>query len=283
MKNILRSFFLIISCLLCLTACPYIATSSMVRTVGLGEEAQPLNARTFALESSINTIKATDYISGYESETDETIKYFRIEKSNEIGPSVSANFRLGLGYYTEIKLGVITGSVEQKFDNSEFQSFSSEVIALSDTSNTMVAGFLLGFKRLLTDRSEPSKVSLFFEGQHLKTSSKSFTKDYDGSINQFKSAILYGYVDPEYSHIIPNISLYYSLAHTDRKNTLRIPSSRLIQSIGGELNLNINYSVLYFNIYGGFEKDFGANASSSLIPYLGTRAGLRFDYSMTID
>lgn len=255
----------------------------MVRTVGLGEEAQPLNARTFALESSINTIKATDYISGYESETDETIKYFRIEKSNEIGPSVSANFRLGLGYYTEIKLGVITGSVEQKFDNSEFQSFSSEVIALSDTSNTMVAGFLLGFKRLLTDRSEPSKVSLFFEGQHLKTSSKSFTKDYDGSINQFKSAILYGYVDPEYSHIIPNISLYYSLAHTDRKNTLRIPSSRLIQSIGGELNLNINYSVLYFNIYGGFEKDFGANASSSLIPYLGTRAGLRFDYSMTID
>lgn len=284
MKSILRTMILAVACLLFLTGCPYIATSQMIRTVGLGEEATPLNTRTLALESSINTLKASDYITKFKPDGDDAIYYFKSGKSNEENVYGSFNIRLGMGNHTEVKLGVLSGGISQRYVNTEAQALNGEVITFSDTSSTKIFGFQYGIKRLLTDYSEPYKISLFLEGQHFNTISRAATNIYDGKVNQFRTAMLLAYVFPENPNVVPNLSFYYSLAHSERASTFAdIPLEKNIQSAGSELNLNLNYLVFYFNIYGGMEREFGPHTSNSLITYLGSRAGLRFDYSHTKD
>ncbi|MBI9031253.1 hypothetical protein JEZ13_04535 [bacterium] len=280
MKNILKTLILVIISLLFLTACPYLSTSTMVRTVGLGEEAPPLGHKTIALEATIDELKATDYIAKYMPDGDEGLTYYSTGKYNEKGPSNSCNLRFGIGNYTEFMLGCFAGYFNQDLNNTEAVAMNGEVITLSGSSATNIQGLQLGVKRLLTDYSEPHKISMFFEGQRFSTVSYNKTNDYDGTINQFRTAILFAYVSPKIPYIVPNLSLYYSMANTKRKNTFAdIPLTRNIQSLGGELNLNLNYSVFYVNLYGGMEKEFSLNKSNNQITYLGSRAGLRFNYS----
>jgi len=284
MKNILRTLILAITSLLFLTGCPYLATSTMVRTVGLGEEAPPLGYKAIAIEVTSDNVKATDYIAKYFPDGEEGITYYSRGESYEIGFSLSGNLRFGISNYTEIMIGLFNGYVSPEFTNTEAVAMNGEVTTFSDLASTNITGIQLGVKHLLTDYSEPYKISIFLEGQRFYSISDDETNVYDGTINQFRTALLCAYVSPKIPYLVPNLSLYYSVAHTRRNSTFAdIPLKRSIPSLGGELNLNLNYSVFYINLYGGIEKEYGLNKSNNLTNYLGSSVGLRFNFSRSND
>lgn len=130
----------------------------------------------------------------------------------------------------------------------------------------------MGLKRLLTDYSNPHKISLYLETRYISTQTEGLASKYDGNNIELKPALIYGYLKDPASRNLPSFSLYYSLANTKRDNSVAgIKAKKRPQAVGAEANLNLSHNHIYANIAAGVEKEISDKTTNKLKPYLGVK------------
>ena len=270
-----------------ITACSVNSTevktsSSMIRTVGIGENAMPIEKGSFTLEFFNERATTVDIITETYSYTEDELE---ITEHDTYGANVSDNLRyfgfntrIGFDNYTEAKLGVFAGSIEDGHKrvtdyNSDGHDYSSYT-----TYSTDINGFHVGIKRLLTNYNEPHRVSLYLDGKYLKMYSDDIAKKYDGSSMEAKFAVIYGYLpDPE-TRTFPSIAIYSSVANTEREQTIDgIPLKKQPQAVGAEANLTLDIFRLYTIFSLGVEKELVDESTDDLNVYFGMKVGLQFN------
>ena len=94
---------------------------------------------------------------------------------------------------------------------------------------------------------------------------------------EFKSALILGYLDDPSQRNFPSVSLFYSLANTNRKASIPgISSKKHPQAIGAEANFNLAMGLIYANISTGLEKEIVDKATNDLVYYSDFRIGFHF-------
>ena len=257
-------------------------SSSLIRTVGIGENAMPIEKGSFTLEFFNERATTVDIITETYSYTEDE---FGATEHDTYGATVSDdlryfgfNTRIGFDNYTEAKLGVFAGSIEaghkrvtdidsEGYNNSSYTTYS-----------TQINGFHAGIKRLLTNYNEPHRVSLYLDGKYLRMSSDDVAKKYDGSSMEAKFAVIYGYLpDPE-KRTFPSIALYSSVASTEREQTIEgIPLKKQPQAIGAEANLTLDIYRVYTIFSLGVEKELVDKSTDDLNAYFGMKFGFHFN------
>ncbi len=278
-KSIIKNCIIVLvlaSSLFLLTACTSTSSSYMFRSLGLGENVLPIEKRDFAAEYFNSPVKATDFIIQESANNNEEITYYNNSgKAANNGRAQGINFRFGMGNKSELKIGLITGKIYKGNWQIDLTSNNGEILPLDGNSETSFRGVQVGFKYLVTEYSDKEQLSLFLEASTIQTNSNKLTSAYDGYVREVNTALIFGYVLSDY--LVPNISTFYSYTNTNRANTLAsLPSTRNLHSIGGEINLNLNYGLFYANLYTGIQKNFSGSISAQLVEYTGTRVGLHF-------
>ncbi len=253
-------------------------TSSMLRTVGLGENSMPIDEASYAIEFfndeaiSINKINET-FIIYYGEDAPDNEHYISGKIVKESLRSYGFNLRYGFDNSTEAKLGFLTGSIENGYSGTSSNSNSS------NNSYTSLFGIQLGLKRLLTNYDNPHRLSLYAEGKYYTTSSEGIVDKYDGNILEMKAALIYGFLSDPAIRNFPSVAFYYSLGNTKRDNTIPgIPLEEEFKVVGLETNVSMHMGTLYPILALGVEKDI-ANTSEfdDLNFYLGVKLGLHFN------
>ena len=283
MKNSRFLILLVIFSSLLFSACSTLSqrtvseTSSMIRTVGIGENSMPIDEGSYTLEFFNDEAIAVDMINEtfiiyYGENSPENEHYISGKKTNQTLRTYGFNLRYGIDKYTELKLGYLTGEIKNGYSSP---SPNSNTINKSYTSLT---GIQLGLKRLLTEYNNPHRLSLYADGKYFITSSESVADKYDGSNLEVKSALIYGYLSNPDIRSFPSIALYYSLAKTKRDNTIEgIPLKQEIRAYGLETNYTINMGPLYPIFSLGVEKDVDdSEIFDDLNYYFGVKLGLYF-------
>jgi hypothetical protein len=258
------------------------SSSSLVRTVGIGENAMPIEKGSFALEFFNEEATTVDVITETYTHTGDI---FEEDEQNIYGGVASDalryygfNARIGFDNYTEAKIGVFAGSIEGghkrvvDYDNqgNDFSSYAEY--------NTNINGFHVGLKRLLTGYDEPHRISLYLEGRYLKTYSDGFSDKYDGTIMEAKLALIYGYLPNPDKRSFPSIAFYSNVANTEREETIEgIPLKKQPQAIGAEVNYSIDMYGVYTIISLGAEKEIVEKATDDINIYFGMKVGLHFN------
>lgn len=281
MKKLQFLFLLSILAITLISGCAAekISSSSMIRTIGVGESAMPIEGGSFATEffqneaTTIDVISATNPYDWSEPENNLPMSGGKLSKRTDYS---GFNFRFGFDNYTELKIGFFSGDVEtgsQKFDVIDQDG---NYFTRNTKFNTRFDGVQLGLKRLLTDYSNPQRVSLYLDGRYLVTKSEGIAGRYDGNNLEFKSALIFSYLKDPSFRTFPSFSLYYSLANTNRDYTITgIPAKRHPQAVGAEINVNLAYRALYANIAGGLEKEIDDKNSDNVEPYIKTTIGFK--------
>lgn len=283
MKKIKWLFIFIVFNVVIFTGCSNndpASSSYMVRSAGLGETALPLAHKEFAFEIFNDKITTLDIISvnrvkdGPEEYEDTYITSGKVSVRDRF---YGVNFRLGYGNYTEIKLGLFQGSIFEIGRRFNVVDESNNLITLYQERYTPIKGAHLGLKRLLTHQTNPHKISLYLEGKRIITDTPSYAFIYDGRNLEFKSALIYGYLKNISSRNFPSLAIYHSIANTERKNSVSgISKKKHPQAIGGEVNLNLAYGMVYANISTGIEKEISYKSTDKIKPYWGIKFGLHF-------
>lgn len=281
MKKLNVVFLLSVLSIFLFAGCSQNQMSTMVRTVGVGESAMPINAGSFAIESfmenatTVDNISSIDYHDLVDFASEDLLMKSKIKDNCRY---IGLNGRVGFDNYTELKLGFFIGMINYSnniflhVDGNNQVSYEESII-----ENTF-AGFQLGVKRLLTDYENPFRMSLYLEGKQIfiEDSGSSVAK-YDGTNTEFKSALIFGYLDDPAIRNFPSLSLYYSLANTSRKETIPgISAKRHPQAIGLETNFNLDLGAIYANVATGLEKEIVDKTKDKIIPYASVSVGFQF-------
>lgn len=249
-------------------------SNSTIRTLGVGESALPIEARSFAVEFSIDNAVTVDAIT--------PTKLFSKTMS---GAKVSADFRYqgyniryGIDNRTELKVGFLLGKIDESSFYIQAKDEEGEYSEQWISCDASIKGGVVGLKRLLTDFSNPQKVSLYLEGKYLNISNENLDKRYDGESFEFKLALINCYQSDPASRKFPSLSLYYSLANTNRDASFKgFPTKRHPQAIGAEINLNLTKNWFYSNFAFGLEKVIYDKPRVSVLPHFGATIGINFD------
>ncbi len=280
MKKSLFHTLLIILMITVLTGCDYVGipkiekllSSTILRTVGLGENSMPIDKANLVIELfndqaiSIDKIKER-YINYYGEDDPEDVHEISGKKLDINHRYFGVNARYGINNLTEIKIGAFFAFAKNGY----------RMNYRNDTRRnyyTTVWGQQLSIKRLLTDYDNPHRLSLYGEGKYFTTHSKDIASKYDAVITEFKSSLIYGYLaDPKKRHF-PSLALYFSQANTRRDQTYsNIPLKNQIQALGLETNYNIDARLVSILLFTGLEKEISANAAKGLKVYFGVKYG----------
>lgn len=278
MKKLTVLFLLTILGVVFFTGCSVdkTASSTMVRTLGIGETAMPMEAKSFGIEFVNERITAVDVISQHTrpgfifSET--TVS--GTSSLKEHGRVSGFTLRVGLDDYTEIMGGVLDGSITDGYDRQTLVDEDGDSYQSTVDLNTIVRGYRLGFKRLLTNYQSPHIVSLFALGNQLNH--YSVLSRYNAKNFELKTALIYGYLPNAQRRNLPSLALFYTLANTNRKESIpSITKSKRPQAVGAEANVNLDLGPLNLNFAAGLEKEIAyASSNSGIKPYFGLKAGL---------
>lgn len=254
-------------------------TSTMLRTVGVGENSMPIESGSYAIEffneqatslDMINEIVVTH--SGGNSPEDEYTVSGAIV--SEYCRYYGLNARYGIDNYTETNLGFYTGNFKSGYSNSTNYSYNN------DEYYTTIMGVQLGFKRLLTNYISPHRLSIFAEGKYFTITSDGFAQKYDGDVIEVKSALIYGYLPDPTTRNFPSLSMYYSFANTQRDETVEgISLKKQPQALGVEANFNVDMGPVNYMVFAGLEKEIADKATDQLIGFFGMKVGLQFNQS----
>ena len=281
MKKLNVLFLLSVLSIVLFTGCSQNQMSTMVRTVGVGESAMPINAGSFAIESfmdnatTVDNINSIDYHDWVDFAGEDLLMESNIKDNCRY---IGINGRVGFDNYTEFKLGFFIGIIDNSnnifinVDGDNHVSYEESIV-----ENTFT-GFQLGIKRLLTDYDNPFRMSLYLEGKQIFIESGgSFVGKYDGTNTEVKSALIFGYLDDPAIRNFPSLSLYYNLANTSRKETIHgISAKRHPQAIGIEANFNLDLGTIYVNATSGIEKEIVDETDNTIIPYAAIKVGFHF-------
>lgn len=257
-------------------------SSSMIRTMGVGENAMPIEEGSFTVEFfadqaiSVDKINETTVIYTGEPEADEELpedeySLTACDTNKDLG-NFGFNARYGLNNYTEFKIGIFGGSVK----NGSQKSIPYGIFKKAYFTN--FSGYQFGLKQLLTDYNSPHRISLFAEAKLFTTSSKDAVAKYDGEIFEFKSALIYGYLENPGKRNFPSFSLYYSHANTKRDETIApLPLKTQPKAIGLEANYNLDSGRFYCLFSLGAEKELGENNADSINTFWGLKLGVNFN------
>lgn len=279
-KNILNTVFIILI-ITVLTGCEYIAiskkeqsfSSSMIRTVGLGENAMPIEDNSLAIELfndqavSIDEIneKYIIYFGGNDNEDEYYLNGKRTDGSHRY---FGLNLKYGIDDFTEIKVGTSVISMKNGYE----KNYSTQD---KKTFHTYVWGQQLGFKRLLTDYNSWHRVSFYGEGKYSTSFSEDIVAKYDGDILELKASLIYGYLKNPTKRNFPSFALYYSNTYTNRDNTIPgVSLTNQIQAIGLETNYSLDARPVYLIFFAGAEKEISANPVKGVNAYFGVRFGV---------
>lgn len=287
MKRLLLLSLLVIISLVMFTGCSLftedrVSSSTMLRTVGIGESAMPIEAGSFAIEffnDEATTVDAITETSLYSGNIFEPNDYY------VSGGVVSkdcryygVNSRFGVANHTEGKIGFFGGSIENGYSSYDYYDENGQTNTNKMDFYTSIAGFQLGLKRLLTDYNNPHRLSLYVDGKYFTTSSENPSDKYDGENIEVKSAIIYGYLPNPALRNFPSLALYYSLSNTKRLETIPgVPLKKQPQAVGIEANYSLDMGPLYSIFSLGIEKEIADKASDDLNPYFGFKLGLHFN------
>lgn len=270
MKKLNALLLVMIFAVMFLTGCGSnkINKTSMLRTTGVCESALPIEQGSFAIETFLGTAASVDIYSSVSSKELSALRREQFpsrSKSKGSAKVFGFNGRYGINNSTEVKIGFLASVPELDL-----------IMSNSNDRSTNFTGFEIGVKRLLTDYSNPVRLSLYLEGKRLNSSTKNELGDkYDGKSAEFKSAIICGYLEDPTHRTFPSVSLYYSLANASRNESIpNLPYKKQPQAIGIEANFNIDLAHLYANISAGLEKEFADKATNSFIPYAEIKLGL---------
>lgn len=248
-------------------------SSSMLRTVGVGENSMPIDGGSFTLElfndeaTSIDMITETHIVHTGENAPEDELTITG-ERVNDYCRYYGLNARYGIDNYTEGKIGVFIGSIKNGYKSQ------------NDDPNlyTSLAGFRFGLKRLLTHYDSPNRLSIFAEGKYFTTSSEDYADKYDGSIIEFKSALIYGYLADPSKRNFPSVSLYYSLANTKRDETIiGVSRKHQPQAIGVESNYSVDMGPVYYMVFVGMEKEIADITNNEMNAFFGMKVGIHFN------
>jgi len=272
---------ILLSCLIILTlitGCTShkVASSSMLRTVGVNETALPIGKGTIAFEFINNRAATVDVITEltYQDWPEEENLLIHGSKVKDYCRYNGFNARVGIDNSTEIKVGFLTGSIDNGY-NYEYQEneFGTALTTITDL-NTGFSGYQVGLKRLLTDYKYPHRVTLYLDGKYITFVSDESVKQYDGYNLEFKTALIYGYLKNPEKRTFPSMSLYYSQANTNRNESLAfLPRVKKLQAVGAEFNVNIDMGLIYAILATGLEKEITEKTTDELIPYFGMKIG----------
>ena len=105
-------------------------TSTMIRTVGIGENSMPIDKGSFTLEYfndeaiSVDLINET-FVHYYGENAPENEHYISGKKTNDALRCYGFNVRYGIDNSTELKLGFLTGKIENGYSGTSNNSLSS--------------------------------------------------------------------------------------------------------------------------------------------------------------
>lgn len=257
------------------------STSSVLRTAGLGEEALPLEAHHFAIETSVQTMRFLDkiYYTEYEWVYDpENLDV--VAEGRNLSGSISvmdAKLRLSLSARDELSLGFLSGK-----EGGETTTSSSTVNGVTTerefTCQTSYTGFKVGYKRLLSDWESPTKVSMFVSLASISFASSGKASMYDAKSWETKAAILIGqHSNLEKRTSYPTISFYHASAHTNRdKTVVGISKEKHPQTFGAELLYTIDFGFIYSALNAGVENQFTYTGGEDGLNYhLGFKIGIK--------
>lgn len=283
MKKLKLLFSLTVFSLVLFTGCSSdkMVASSMLRTVGVGENALPIEGGSFALESfygnatNVDVINKITYQYWVNYDTDDLLLSTQLKNKSKI---IGFNGRIGFDDYTEVKIGTFVGATEYSYNI--FLTIDGEQDVHHDEAslNSTFSGVQIGVKRLLTDYDNPLRLSLYLEGREIYfTNSHNSMSSYNGSNTEFKSALIVGYLDDPTRRNFPSLSLFYSLANTSRKATIPdVPAKKHPQALGLEANFNMDMGAIYANLSTGIEKELFDKATDDIIVYTDFRVGFHF-------
>lgn len=257
-------------------------TSSMIRTVGIGESAMPIEAGSYAIEFfndkaiSVDRINEETVIytgtSDPEQELPEDEYSLTGRSSDKTFRYFGLNGRYGIDNYTELKMGFFSGSIK-----NGYKRYSS-LGGAKKNYFTNIIGTQFALKQLLSDYNNPQRLSLYFDGKYISTSSRDAVAKYDGNVLEVKSALIYGYLAEPNKRSFPSLSLFYSRAYTNRNETIPgVPLRTQIQAMGLEANVNVDMKPLYYLLVLGVEKKLSENNAASLNSYFAVKLGINFN------
>ncbi len=257
------------------------ASSSVLRTVGLGESVMPVGQGAVAVEffnDQANTVDVITEISSHDWDNLENDLIIIGSTVNDDCRYFGFNTRLGFDNSTEVKVGYFRGSIENGYDMAPTVDENDNIINGKSELNSSFTGTQVGIKRLLTEYDNPHRLSLYLDGKYITFKSEESVKKYDAHSLEFKSAIIYGFLPNPDKRSFPSISLYYSRANTKRKETISIiPQKKQPQAIGAEVNLNVDFGLMYANLYTGVETEIADKATDEQITYFGVKLGFLFN------
>ncbi len=255
------------------------SSSSVSRTIGLGEEALPIQKHNLGIEISIKKIRMLDkiYMTEY-TVNDQAETEIDISGNNENSSNLYSDYtvRFGLTDIDEISLGFLRGS---EGSTSKYSHTSDGVTTTKEFEcRTKYTGIKLAYKRLLSQPENPMRLSVFMSVAKIIFDSTGDAARFDAESLETRAAILVGLNDDLMDRkSYPTLAIYHSSAHTERNETIPgIPKQRSPQSIGAELLYNIDFGYLYTAISGGAEQQIAGDIEDdSLIYQMGFKIGLK--------
>lgn len=261
------------------------SSSSVLTTSGLGEEALPLEPHKFAIEASFQTARVQDNIHYLEYESHdgsgENIIYLSEAHGSKSIPVLDAKLRLGLSARNELVLGFVRGKEGEANTYKYSTTVNGSTTEKEFSCTTKYTGFKVGYKRLLSNWENSTKVSMFLSGAYLVFDSEGKAAAYDANSFETKAAILLGlHPNNEKKSSYPTLAFYHTSAHTNRKLTIPgVPQKKHPQSLGAEILYNIDFGTLYAAINVGAEKQltYTTNSTEEIEVHMGLKVGLKLD------
>ena len=284
MKKYFVYFFFTVVGLLMLSGCSNIvdqSSSSVLRTVGLGEEALPIGRANLGMEASFQKVRMLDKIIVTEYSTSDNPNQtdVSVSGSNSSGSDMITDFRirLGLTELDELSFGLMTGS--EGGTNTYSSTYNGTTTTKEFECVTKYTGFKVGYKRLLSSSEKPLKISMFMSFAGISFDSKGDASKYDAKSFETKAAILFGVnEDLNKRHSYPTLALYHSSAHTTRDETIEgIAKEKNSQNLGAEMLFMFDFGYLYSSLSAGVEKQLSDTVEYDDLQYhMGFKLGLKF-------
>lgn len=280
--NILLKISIFIFFIINLSACVFnskivkIDSSSMIRTIGLGETALPLEKNNHSLEFfnspaiSVDRVKYTE-IDYADNENQEDEYILSNDETNSKLRYYGFNYRVGFDNFTELKLGLYRGRVREENIRVYGTTYKS--------TNTDIYGFQIGLKRLLSELNNPHKITFNTDFLYMKTNSNSEVEQYDGYILECKPALIYGYIKNNSNRSFPSLALFYSYTNTHRDNTLEnLPLSNEFLAVGGESIFSLHLGHINPSLIVGAEKLLSEHSDNDFNFYFSLKVQFLLNY-----
>ncbi len=255
------------------------SSSSVSRTIGLGEEALPIERGSFGIEVSFKKIRTLDkiYVTEYEV-WDEDDTEISATGSNTSSSYIYNDYtlRLGLTDLDELSLGLLAGS--EGGTNTYSYSSGDDTTTKKFQCRTKLTGFKIGYKRLLSNPEKPLRVSMFMSLSRNLFDSIGQAAKYDAHSLETRAAILLGTQNDLHKRTsYPTVAIYHSSAHTERNKSISgISREKHLQAIGAELLYTLKLGPVYSSVGGGVENQIvGEDEFEKVQYYMSFKLGLR--------